>query len=80
MQRFERLASNHAAWSQETFGSDASKDWTGPLAHLKKELTEVEEQPFDRTEWADTLLLLLDASRRAGFTAQGLFGWQRKGW
>jgi hypothetical protein len=72
MERFEALAADHAAWSQETFGSDASRDWTGPLAHLAKELREIEEQPMDREEWADALLLLLDASRRAGFNAVGL--------
>ena len=72
MQRFEALAADHAAWSQSTFGSDAVRDWTGPLAHLGKELREIEAQPMDREEWADALLLLLDASRRAGFNAQGL--------
>ena len=72
MERFEALAADHAAWSQDTFGSDASRDWMGPLAHLAKELREIEEQPMDREEWADALLLLLDASRRAGFNAVGL--------
>ena len=72
MERFERLADEHSKWSQETFGSDAVRDWTGPLAHLGKELREIEDQPFDREEWADALLLLLDASRRAGFNATGL--------
>jgi hypothetical protein len=72
MQRFEALAADHAKWSQETFGSDTDRDWTGPLAHLGKELREIEEQPFSRDEWADALLLLLDGSRRAGFTATGL--------
>lgn len=72
MERFERLAADHADWSQETFGSDLSRDWTGPLAHLRKEIGEIEEQPMDREEWADALLLLLDAARRAGFNAAGL--------
>ena len=72
MERLERLAAEHAAWSQATFGSDATRDWTGPLAHLKKEILEIEDQPFDREEWADALLLLLDGARRAGFNAQGL--------
>lgn len=72
MGRFEQLAADHAEWSQETFGADTDRDWTGPLAHMKKEISEVEEQPFDREEWADLLLLLLDAARRAGFNATGL--------
>jgi hypothetical protein len=72
MERFEVLAADHAEWSQKTFGSDAVKDWTGPIAHLRKELCEIEEQPADREEWADALLLLLDGARRAGFNVQGL--------
>ena len=72
MERFEALAADQAAWSQNTFGSDSQRDWTGPLAHLRMELLEIETLPFDREEWADALLLLLDASRRAGFNATGL--------
>ena len=72
MDRFQTLAAEHAAWSQKTFGSDLERDWTGPLAHLAKEIKEVEAQPMDREEWADMFLLLLDAARRAGFNATGL--------
>ncbi len=72
MTRFEQLAESHAAWSQATFGADSERDWTGPLAHLRKEITEDDAQPFDREEWADLFLLLLDAARRAGFNATGL--------
>ena len=72
MDRFQKLAADHAEWSQSQFGSDLERDWTGPLAHMRKEIAEVEEQPFDRDEWADMLLLLLDASRRSGLNATGL--------
>jgi hypothetical protein len=72
MDRFQALAAKHAEWSQKTFGSDLERDWTGPLNHLKKEIREIEDQPFDREEWADGLLLFLDAARRAGFNAAGL--------
>lgn len=72
MDRFERLAADHAAWSQEQFGSDSYRDWRGPLAHLRKELSEIENQPHDRFEWADAFLLLLDSARRAGINATGL--------
>jgi hypothetical protein len=74
MERFEAFAADHAEWSQATFGSDNVRDWTGPLAHLRRELVEIEQQPDDIMEWADALLLLLDASRRAGIHAGTLLG------
>lgn len=60
------LADQHAAWSQETFGSDKERGPEGPLKHMRKEIEEVLANPTDLQEYADLLLLLLDASRRAG--------------
>lgn len=70
--RFLNFASDHARWSQAQFGSDTERDWTGPLAHMEREIVEVKAQPTDTFEWADMLLLLLDASRRAGIPAAQL--------
>lgn len=74
MERFEALAADHAEWSQATFGTDSERDWRGPLAHLRKEIAEIEDCPTDPEEWADGLLLLLDGARRAGVSAQTLVG------
>lgn len=72
MERFEGLAAEHAEWSQATFGADSERDWRGPLAHLRKEIDEIESDPHDAEEWADGLLLLLDGARRAGVDADTL--------
>lgn len=60
------LAADQAAWSQATFGSDVERGPIGALLHLEREAREAAENPADVTEYADCLLLILDASRRAG--------------
>ena len=75
----ELLAKEHAAWSQATFGSDSERGPLGPLKHLEKEAREAQESPTDPSEYADCLLLILDAARRAGFDAQSLvnYAWSK---
>lgn len=74
------LARDQGKWSQETFGTDAERGPIGALKHLAKEAVEAEQAVImnsgiggDRgiiaEELADCFLLILDASRRAGFTA-----------
>lgn len=53
-------------WSDHTFGSPSVRDHRGPLDHLKKEIEEALANPGDITEFADLLLLVFDAARRAG--------------
>jgi ParB family chromosome partitioning protein len=65
---FTALCEDHAAWSRETFGCDLARGPIGPLRHLEKEAREAYENPTDMVEYADCLLLILDASRRAGLT------------
>ena len=60
------LYSDHAEWSVKTFGSDADRGPIGALRHLEKEAAEAQGNPTDSSEYADCLLLILDASRRAG--------------
>ncbi len=71
-----KLAHEHAEWSRATFGADAERGPAGPLKHLAKEAVEALEA-WERPQWnldevrsefADCLLLLLDASRRAGLS------------
>lgn len=76
MERIQRLQNNIAEWSDQTFGSD---DRTiGILNHLKEEVEEVleaknnfEENPDGlnqqrmASEFADCLILLLDAARKS---------------
>ena len=69
---FHELAQDHANWSQSQFGSDVEFGPIGPLKHLRKEVDETLEQPHDPMEYADILLLLLDAARRAGINSNDL--------
>lgn len=70
--RLLQLEMDHAAWSQATFGSDSERGPLGPLRHLEKEAREAQEAIGDIAEYADCLLLLLDAKRRGGFTTKDL--------
>lgn len=73
------LSHDQAKWSQETFGDDATRGPVGALKHLEEEAREavaaVEsgDPAKVREELADCLLLLLDASRRAGIKPMQLF-------
>lgn len=66
------LYNRHAWWSRATFGPDHLRGPLGPIRHLAKEAKELEDAPFDRAEYADCLLLIFDASRRAGIDLDAL--------
>jgi hypothetical protein len=55
-------------FSERTFGPGERTE--GVLAHLRKELVEVEAKPHDVTEWVDVVLLALDGAWRHGFTPE----------
>lgn len=61
----DQVRSEHAEWSQATFGNVGP---VGPLKHLSKEALEAAAEPGDLSEWADMQFLLWDAQRRAGIT------------
>lgn len=61
----DQVRSEHAEWSQATFGNVGP---VGPLNHLSKEALEAAAEPSDLSEWADMQFLLWDAQRRAGIT------------
>lgn len=67
------VARDQAEWSQATFGKDGVRGPVGALMHLEKEAREAQANPKDREEYADCLLLILDAARRAGTGAFELF-------
>lgn len=52
------------AWSSETFGPGDRLN--GVLAHIRKELDEIEADPTDVTEWIDVVILAFDGAWRAG--------------
>jgi hypothetical protein len=57
-------------WSQTQFGTPEAKGPVGPLRHMEKEVREAIENPSDASEYADILILWLDATWRAGFTME----------
>lgn len=69
---FLALARDHGAWSEATFGPSEMRGPVGSLRHLAREVEEAIAAPFDPSEYADLLLLILDASRRAGLPAPHL--------
>jgi hypothetical protein len=68
----EHFWEKHAEWSQATFGSDETRGPIGALKHLQKEAGEALEHIDDLEEYADCMLLILDATRRAKFTYEQL--------
>lgn len=56
------LIAAQVEWSASTFGPGVRT--AGVLAHLRKELLEVEDAPHDLTEWIDVVILALDGAWR----------------
>lgn len=56
------------AWSMATFGPGTRL--LGVLDHIRKELTEIEADPTDVSEWVDVIILALDGAWRAGWEPQ----------
>lgn len=55
-------------WSERTFGPGNRTQ--GVLDHIRKELTEIEADPLDLSEWVDVLILAFDGAWRAGWQPQ----------
>lgn len=53
-------------WSELTFGPGHRSK--GVVAHIRKELKEIEEDPLDLKEWVDVIILALDGAWRTGAT------------
>ena len=67
---FTEFQKQHGEWSDNTFGC---RNPLAPLHHLKKEVQEVIEQPYDIKEYADCFLLLMDSARISGFNMDDLY-------
>jgi len=63
---FDDLYRDLIEWSIETFGTYSERGPIGVLKHLEKEAVEAQENSEDPAEYADCLLLILDAAARAG--------------
>lgn len=55
-------------WSKRVFGPD--RRTLGLIAHIKKELVEIEAKPDDLSEWIDVAILAMDGYWRHGGTPE----------
>lgn len=62
---FHFVRKQHAEWSDRQFGNVGP---IGPLKHLAKEAMEAAQAPDDISEFADIIMLVWDATRRAGIS------------
>ena len=53
-------------WSAKTFGPGPRTK--GVIDHIRKELCEIEAEPYDLSEWMDVVILALDGAWRAGYS------------
>ena len=58
-------------WSRETFGP--GDRYAGVIAHIRKELDEIELEPSDPAEWIDVVLLAMDGAWRSAGLDGGEF-------
>jgi len=65
---FNMIWERRREWSWKTFGPPEVRGPVGALKHLVKEAAEALDTPGNIIEYADCLLLILDAADRAGFT------------
>lgn len=56
----------HKEWSAKTLGPGMRT--RGLTEHIRKELEEVEDSPYDVMEWVDVIILAIDGAWRAGYT------------
>ena len=77
MTELGRFQIEAARWADKQFGVCRKPD--GPVAHLVKEVQELRDHPYDDMEYADCLMLILDAAHCAGIGADDLLStaWEK---
>lgn len=55
-------------FSEQTFGPGRRTEMV--VAHIRKELAEIEREPTDLMEWIDVVMLALDGAWRCGFDTE----------
>jgi hypothetical protein len=58
------IVAEHRTWSHRTFGP--GKRTLGTIAHIRKELAEIEAKPDDLMEWIDVVMLAINGYWRHG--------------
>lgn len=66
----ETYLNNHRNWSLEKLGPGSHVK--SLIAHIGKELAEIEAAPTDLYEWIDVVILALDGAWRAGYSPKDI--------
>lgn len=67
---WQELQDRIAEWSIPTFPEQTV---SSKITHLRRELSELEDNPTDIAEFADCFMLLMDTARIAGFNMTEIF-------
>ena len=68
--KWQKMQSDIAAFTDSVFGDSYP---VAKLHHLAEEVQELIEEPEDRMEWADCMILLIDAAAKAGMSMDDLY-------
>lgn len=60
------------AWAERTFGPADAERMRGIVAHIRKELAEIEAAPHDVMEWVDVLILAFHGAHCAGHSPDAI--------
>lgn len=64
-------------FSRDTFGPGAR--FKAVTEHIRKEVNEVEADPYDLKEWCDVIILAFDGAMRAGYSPKEIVdAWIKK--
>ncbi len=70
--KWQDLQDDIAAFTDRTFGHQETP--VPKLHHLREEVGELIEEPTDHLEWADCMILLIDAAAKGGYSMDDLYG------
>jgi len=71
MDKWQYLQNDIADFTDNVFGQSNP---VSKLHHLQEEVAELIEEPEDTLEWADCMILLIDAAKKAGHDMDDLYG------
>jgi hypothetical protein len=70
MDRWQQLQDEIGVFTEKTFPDATARS---KALHMAEEAQEAAADPADVLEWADCMILLLDAARKAGFSTDDIF-------
>jgi len=77
MNELDRFQIEAHRWATQTFG--AARPPHGAISHLRREVEELAQNPYDSMEYVDCLMLLLDAASNAGISTKTIMdcAWEK---